>query len=56
MKFKDLVNHDNQKGNRKFKIIVTEQQFRRIIDSLVTESENKTLNKLSSLKSIQHGK
>jgi hypothetical protein len=56
MKFKDLVNQNNNKGSRKLKIIVTEQQFRRIIDSLFTDSENKTLNKLSSLKRIQHGK
>lgn len=56
MKFKDLVNQDNQKCSRKFKIIVTEQQFRKIVDNLVSEQENKTLYKLSSVKSTQHGK
>ncbi len=56
MKFKDLVNQESNKGNKKFKIIVTEVQFRKIIDSLISEHENKTLNKLISLKSIQNGK
>jgi hypothetical protein len=56
MKFKDLVKQENSKEDRKFKIIVTEVQFRKIIDSLVTESEKNSLNKISTLKNIQHGK
>jgi hypothetical protein len=56
MKFKELVKQENNKGDRKFKIIVSEVQFRKIIDSLVSEHENKALINISSLKNIQDGK
>ena len=56
MKFKDQIRKKKNKDSKGVKIIVTEQQFRRLIDRVVTEDDNRDVYKLNSLNVIQDGK
>jgi hypothetical protein len=56
MKFKNQISKKKNKDGKGVKIIVTEQQFRRLIDRVVTEDDNRDVYKLNSLKGIQDGK
>ncbi len=56
MKFKDQIRKKKNKDSKGVKIIVTEQQFRRLIDRVVTEDHNRDVHKLNSLNVIPDGK
>jgi hypothetical protein len=55
MKFKELVNTKKKHPSSKLKIIISETQLRRVIDTLTEEQIEEKINEHKSLKSYQYG-
>ncbi len=56
MNRKELVNLQQKSNSKRIKIVISEQQLHRVVNSLILEKRGKTSNKISNLKITKNGK